>query len=146
MSQHHTIACRPDHCHWGFFDSALTPVATVASGDTVTIDCVSGGRDILPSDPAFETLADHRAILEALPIPVWLRDQNLRLCWANDAFVEAVGASSLENATILGSPLDRSERDLALAARDAAKPVTAKRYAVVQGVRRALDGHPPDGS
>jgi PAS domain-containing protein len=91
---------------------------------------------------------DHQAILEALPIPVWLRDQNLRLSWANDAFVAAVGASSLENATTLSSPLDYSERDLALAARDAAKPVTAKRYAVVQGVRRALSlsSHPlPDG-
>ncbi len=66
MSQHHTVPCRPDHCHWGFFDAALTPVVTVASGDTVSIDCVSGGRDILPSDPAFEILADHRAIHGAL--------------------------------------------------------------------------------
>ena len=66
MSQHHTIACQPDHCHWGFFDAALKPVVTVASGDTVAIDCVSGGRDVLPSDPAFEALADHRAILDAL--------------------------------------------------------------------------------
>ncbi len=91
---------------------------------------------------------NHRAILEALPIPVWLRDENLRLRWANDAFVEAVGASSVEHAATLGTPLDRSERELALAARDAAKPVTAKRYAVVQGVRRALSlsSHPlPEG-
>ena len=44
MSTHHTVACRPEHCHWGFFDSALPPVVTVASGDTVTLDCVSGGR------------------------------------------------------------------------------------------------------
>jgi PAS domain-containing protein len=91
---------------------------------------------------------DHHAILEALPISVWLRDKNLRLCWANDAFVETVGASSLEQATTLGTPLDRSEYDLAVAARDAAKPVTAKRYAVLQGVRRALSlsSHPlPEG-
>jgi PAS domain-containing protein len=81
---------------------------------------------------------DHQAILEALPVPVWLRDQNLRLRWANEAFVNAVGASSLEQAATLGSPLDRAERELAVAARDAAKPVTAKRYAVVQGDRRAL--------
>jgi acetamidase/formamidase len=66
MAQHHTIACRPEHCHWGFFDSALKPVATIASGDTVSYDCVSGGRDVLPSDPALDVLADHRAILEAL--------------------------------------------------------------------------------
>ena len=66
MTEHHTIACRPDHCHWGFFDAALAPVATVASGDTVAFDCVSGGRDILPPDPGFEVLADHRAIHAAL--------------------------------------------------------------------------------
>ena len=91
---------------------------------------------------------DHQAILEALPIPVWLRDQNLRLRWANEAFVNIVGASSFEQAATLGSPLDRAERDLALAARDAATPVTAKRYAVVQGDRRALSmsSHPlPEG-
>jgi acetamidase/formamidase len=66
MPEHHTIACQPDHCHWGFFDAALKPVVTVASGDTVAINCVSGGRDVLPSDPAFEALPDHRAILDAL--------------------------------------------------------------------------------
>ena len=66
MSQHHTVPCRPSNCHWGFFDAALTPVLAVESGDTVTVDCVSGGRDILPTDPAFEILADHRAIHGAL--------------------------------------------------------------------------------
>jgi acetamidase/formamidase len=66
MSQHHTMSCTPNHCHWGFFDAALKPVLTIFSGDTVTVDCVSGGRDILPSDPAFEILAEHRAIHGAL--------------------------------------------------------------------------------
>ncbi|HEX3861618.1 MAG TPA: acetamidase/formamidase family protein [Stellaceae bacterium] len=66
MSQHHTVECRPANCHWGFFDAALKPVVTIASGDTVSYDCVSGGRDILPDDPAFEILADHRAIHGAL--------------------------------------------------------------------------------
>jgi acetamidase/formamidase len=66
MSTHHTVQCRPNHCHWGFFDAGLKPVLTVEPGDTVSVDCVSGGRDILPSDPAFEILADHRAIHGAL--------------------------------------------------------------------------------
>jgi acetamidase/formamidase len=66
MSTHHTVPCRPGNCHWGFFDAALPPLLTVASGDTVTVDCVSGGRDILPTDPAFEILADHHAIHGAL--------------------------------------------------------------------------------
>ncbi len=66
MAQHHTIACRPEHCHWGFFDAALPPVATILSGDTVSVDCVSGGRDVLPEGDGFEILADHRAVLAAL--------------------------------------------------------------------------------
>jgi acetamidase/formamidase len=66
MSTHHTVQCRPTHCHWGFFDAALPPALSVVSGDTVTVDCVSGGRDVLPTDPAFEILADHRAIHGAL--------------------------------------------------------------------------------
>jgi acetamidase/formamidase len=66
MSEHHTVACRPANCHWGFFDAALPPVLAVASGDTVSVDCVSGGRDILPTDPNFEVLAEHRAIHGAL--------------------------------------------------------------------------------
>jgi acetamidase/formamidase len=66
MSEHHSVACRPSNCHWGFFDAGLPPVLAVASGDTVSVDCVSGGRDILPTDPNFEVLAEHRAIHGAL--------------------------------------------------------------------------------
>ena len=56
MSEHHTVPCRPSNCHWGFFDAALPPLLTVASGDTVTVECVSGGRDILPTDSDAVTL------------------------------------------------------------------------------------------
>jgi acetamidase/formamidase len=66
MTQHHTLRAGPETCHWGFFDAALKPVLTLGSGDTVTIDCVSGGADILPTAPPFEILADHRAILGKL--------------------------------------------------------------------------------
>ena len=48
MSQHHVLRASPETCHWGFFDAGLKPVLTVASGDTVTMDCVSGGPDVLP--------------------------------------------------------------------------------------------------
>jgi acetamidase/formamidase len=66
MSQHHTVSCRPEHCHWGYFDAALAPVVTVASGDTVSIDCVSGGMDIVPKGDGFEILDDHLEILDKL--------------------------------------------------------------------------------
>src|SRR5271163_2932435 len=59
---HHVVSCRPEHCHWGFFDAALKPVATVQSGDTVQVDCVSGGPDILPKGDNWEILDDHLAI------------------------------------------------------------------------------------
>jgi len=62
MSQHHVVSCRPEHCHWGFFDAALTPIVTVQSGDTVQVDCVSGGPDILPKGDNWEILDDHLAI------------------------------------------------------------------------------------
>ncbi|HEX9534477.1 MAG TPA: acetamidase/formamidase family protein, partial [Stellaceae bacterium] len=66
MSQHHELRASPETCHWGFFDAGLKPVLTIASGDTVTVDCVSGGPDVLPQDGKFEILPDHLAIQRAL--------------------------------------------------------------------------------
>lgn len=48
---HHHLHSSPETCHWGFFEAKLKPVMTIASGDEVTIDTVSGGPDVLP-DPA----------------------------------------------------------------------------------------------
>ena len=48
MSRPHVIDSTPDTIHWGFFDAALAPVARIKSGDTVTFNCVSGGRDAMP--------------------------------------------------------------------------------------------------
>jgi acetamidase/formamidase len=62
MSQHHVLRAGPESCHWGFFDAALKPVLTVASGDTVTIDSVSGGPDVLPQSDGFDVLPEHLAI------------------------------------------------------------------------------------
>ncbi|HEV7995092.1 MAG TPA: acetamidase/formamidase family protein [Stellaceae bacterium] len=71
MSQHHVLRASPETCHWGFFDAGLKPVLTVASGDTVTIDSVSGGPDVLPpeamqSGGRFDILPDHLAIHQGL--------------------------------------------------------------------------------
>src|SRR6476646_8214090 len=66
MSQHHVLRAGPETCHWGFFDAGLQPVLTVTSGDTVTMDCVSGGPDILPEGGNFDILPDHLAIHRGL--------------------------------------------------------------------------------
>jgi acetamidase/formamidase len=50
MAEHH-LAAGPDTCVWGYFDAASKPVVSIASGDRITIDSVSGNQAIMP-DPA----------------------------------------------------------------------------------------------
>jgi acetamidase/formamidase len=47
----HRIEAGADTVHWGYFDAALPPVLTVASGDRVTISTVSGAADVMPPAP-----------------------------------------------------------------------------------------------
>ncbi len=81
---------------------------------------------------------DFRGVLNALPVPVWLRDRTLTLVWGNDAFLAAAGAPDLETALRNQSSIDKTERDLAATAKAHEEPVEAKRYAVIAGQRRAL--------
>lgn len=50
---HHHLHSSPETCHWGFFEAALKPVLTIASGDEVTVDTISGGPDMLPDRSKF---------------------------------------------------------------------------------------------
>jgi acetamidase/formamidase len=52
------LKASPETCHWGYFDGALKPVLTVASGDEVTIDTISGTPDVLPPGLQFEILPE----------------------------------------------------------------------------------------
>jgi acetamidase/formamidase len=45
--QHH-LASSPETVRFGIFDAAFDPVLTVDPGDTVVIDCVSGGPEVMP--------------------------------------------------------------------------------------------------
>jgi signal transduction histidine kinase len=83
--------------------------------------------------------ADFRAILDALPIPVWLRDKGLALTWGNHAFVTSTGASNLDAVRASQTSIDKSERDLAASARTQNAMLEAKRFAVVGGQRRAIN-------
>ena len=51
MSRHHVLDSSPETIHWGVFDPGLKPVLAVRSGDTVTVNTVSGGRDAMPPPP-----------------------------------------------------------------------------------------------
>ena len=44
-----TLAASPETCAWGYFDAALAPALTVASGAEVVIETVSGGPDQIPA-------------------------------------------------------------------------------------------------
>ena len=87
---------------------------------------------------AVEQGADYKAILDALPIPVWLRDKGLALSWGNHAFLKGAGAANLEAARREQVALDKGERELAQAARAANAPQQSKRFSVVGGQRRAM--------
>jgi len=88
---------------------------------------------------AIEQGADYKAILDALPIPIWLRDKGLALTWANHAFLKGAGAADLQTAQREQVTLDKGERELAQAARAANAPQEAKRFSVVGGQRRAIN-------
>jgi acetamidase/formamidase len=63
---HHDIPATPDMMVWGTLDATRPPVATVDSGDTVTLRSFpAGGRASLPADAALVP-ADYRAALDTL--------------------------------------------------------------------------------
>lgn len=45
----HHVAATPETVRWGAFDAAFPPVATVAPGDLVVLECVSGGPEQIPA-------------------------------------------------------------------------------------------------
>ena len=53
LMTHHHLHSSPETCHWGFFEAKLKPVLTIASGDEVTIDTVSGGPEVVPDKSKF---------------------------------------------------------------------------------------------
>lgn len=45
----HTLKSSVETCHWGFFDAKRAPALTIRSGDTVTVETVSGQPFLKPS-------------------------------------------------------------------------------------------------
>ncbi|WP_420406317.1 acetamidase/formamidase family protein [Nisaea sp.] len=61
----HRLESSPKTVHWGFFDAALEPVLSVASGDEVTISTISGDKPVLPG-PDYTVLPEHREVIETM--------------------------------------------------------------------------------
>lgn len=44
----HELKPTPDNVRWGVFEASIPPVLTIQSGDTITIETVSGAQDAMP--------------------------------------------------------------------------------------------------
>ena len=113
--------------------------AEMQSGQTVSLrgEPVDGMAAVwVESSRATDT--DFAGVLEAVPIPVWVRDSSCTLHWANRAFLGAIGGKSLETAIVDQTSLERTERDLAAAVHAQGATGEARRFVVVGGQRRAL--------
>ena len=86
--------------------------------------------------------ADMSAFLSALPMPVWLRNAEGRLSWANQAFAAAMNAPSRELALADNADfLDQSDREAVSEARKERQGFSRRISASTAGQRRVFDFH-----
>ncbi len=45
----HDLKASPETVHWGYFDATQKPILTIASGDEITLESISGGPEHLPA-------------------------------------------------------------------------------------------------
>jgi acetamidase/formamidase len=98
---HHHLRSSPETCHWGFFEAKLKPVLTIASGDEVTVDTVTGGPDVVPDRSKFH-------------IPPELADihaKNERQDWGYNLIRPLAGTlpDDFHETRLLNIPLDREK-------------------------------------
>lgn len=94
------------------------------------------------SSETFVLLAERdrlRAVLNAMPMPVWFRDSDLKLAWCNRAYAQAVDAISPASAVAGQSELMPDGQALAETARAENRMLTQSRHLVVDGVRRLFE-------
>ena len=60
MAAHH-LSSTPETVRWGMFDASFPAVLEIESGDTVTVDCLSGEPADLPE--GFAILPEHQGVL-----------------------------------------------------------------------------------
>ncbi len=131
MAQHR-IDAAPDTVHWGYFDAALKPLITIASGDTVTISTVSGMASQMPAAPLVvppALAAIHRQVPQKLPghictgpvavkgakagqvLEVRIKDIQLHYDWGYNMIRPLAGAlpDDFDTPTLIHIPLDKGK-------------------------------------
>jgi PAS domain-containing protein len=107
------------------------------------------GRAVLyfHRDEDAENQERYRAILETLPVPVWMRGIGNAIGWANSAFLSMLGFASLDDALTSDTALEWYERDLAAGALERREPTQGRASLIVNGESRefSLDLLPMPG-
>ncbi len=65
----HRLAATPETVRWGTFDAAYKPLITINSGDTVVLECVSGGLEVMPPPASGLRIPPALAAIHAANIP-----------------------------------------------------------------------------
>lgn len=107
-------------------------------------DVTGSKRELAEANAKLEKLAGSveslRALIEALPAPVWVRDVDGSLLFVNAAYARAVEAEDAAAAVTHGIELlERANREAARSTRAASKTYTARAPAIVAGSRRTFD-------
>jgi signal transduction histidine kinase len=132
----------------------ITGIRAVADDGTPLADLL-WMRDVTAEEQAVaalnaETAAlaaerdDLRAAFDAMPVPVWIRDDGLRIVFANRAFLDAAEATDVdqlhrEDRELSAGVTAREMRALASAARAVEAPRQGSFHVVLGGSRRLLD-------
>ena len=110
-------------------------------------------RDITETSEALHTaqselaklapaMMERQATLDALPVPVWIRDAGLALRWVNRAYAEAVEAGPndvlAEQRELAAGAIAEGGRSLARRALEIGMPQSETEHVVVAGERRFL--------
>ncbi len=123
------------------------PCAFQARGDqgVVSLDARSAGvsawlmlRPMIASDGGLPPAARFAALLDALPQPAWVCSIAGGLIWANQAFLEAVDAASLEDAVTRKLGFDRAASALIADVAKTGAPRQVLSWTPVKGQRRAF--------
>jgi len=68
MAVHH-VAATPQTVRWGTFSAAYAPVLTIASGDSVVLECVSGSPEVMPPAESGLVVPPALAVIHAANLP-----------------------------------------------------------------------------
>jgi acetamidase/formamidase len=65
----HRLTSTPETVRWGVFDATFPPLLTINSGDTVVLECVSGGPEVMPPPDSPLKIPPALAAIHAANIP-----------------------------------------------------------------------------